>query len=391
MRCTDSKNEPTRKIRSGSSAARRRKKAIRRRRRMIRRMLILLAALCVAATGLFLKMNGKAETYAAEYEASNYNKSIYRGALYSADLCVASENIDLAGTPNTGSLKAAALFDVEGKKVDYAYNIHEKMYPASLTKLMTALVALEKGNLSDTVTVSANADSGKFSYDEQTCGIKEGDTLTLEDLLSGLLIYSGNDNAVAIAEHVGGSVDAFADMMNEKAQEIMATNSHFVNPNGLHDDNHYTTAYDMYLIFNECIKYDKFIEIISADSYTAKVTGADGKTRKIKWEPTNYYALGDAALPKTGTIIGGKTGTTLKAGNCLILLDESADKKQYISIVMGATTKELLYQDMTAIIESIPASESETSTDTESEAESGNAASTESEAEGGNTSGLSEE
>lgn len=355
MKCTDSSNKPTRKIRSGSAAARKRKQAIRKRRRIIRRMLVLLVLLFGAAVGLFIKLNGKAETYAAEYEASSYNKSIYRGALYSADLCVASENINMDGAPGSGSLKAGALFDVEGKNVDYAYNIHEKMYPASLTKLMTALVALEKGDLSDTVTVSANADSTGFAADEQTCGILEGDTLTLEDLLSGLLIYSGNDNAVAIAEHIAGSEDKFADMMNEKAQEIMATNSHFVNSNGLHDDNHYTTAYDLYLIFNECIKYDKFVEIISADSYTAKVTGADGTVRDIKWEPTNYYALGDAPLPKTGKVIGGKTGTTLKAGNCLILLDESESGSKYISIVMGANTKEILYQDMTAIIENIPA------------------------------------
>lgn len=321
---------------------------------MIRAMFFLFIFLCCTAAGIFyIKDQSKEQFLVAEYESSGYNKAFYREELYSADLCVAVDNIDMTGAPATATLKSAALFDIDGKNTDFAYNIHEKMYPASLTKLMTALVALENADLSDTVTVSANADSGKFAVDEQICGIREGDQLTLEDLLYGLLVYSGNDNAVAIAEHVGGDSGSFANMMNEKAQDIMATNSHFVNPNGLHDENHYTTAYDMYLIFNECIKYDKFLEIIQAASYTANVTGADGTVRQIEWEPTNYYALGEAPLPKSGKIIGGKTGTTLKAGNCLILLDQSDNGKPFISIVMGAETKEILYQDMTALIEGI--------------------------------------
>lgn len=321
---------------------------------MIRRMFLLLILLCCTAAGiLYINNQSKEQFLVAEYESSGYDKSFFREELYSADLCVAVDNIDMTGAPATGTFKAAALFDVEGNNTDFAYNIHEKMYPASLTKLMTALVALEKGDLSDTVTVSANADSGNFAVDEQVCGIKAGDTLTLEALLYGLLIYSGNDNAVAVAEHVGGDSNSFTKMMNEKAQEIMATNSHFVNANGLHNEDHYTTAYDMYLIFNECIKNDKFLKIIQSDSYKADVKGADGTSRQIEWEPTNYYALGEAPLPKSGKIIGGKTGTTLKAGNCLVLLDQSDSGKPFISIVMGAPTKEILYQDMTALIEGI--------------------------------------
>ena len=331
------------------------KKARRRRSIIVRLMTVFLILQCFAAAGIYyMTSNSKEEHLAAEYESSNYNQSLYRGDLYSADLCVVAKDIDMAGAPDTSTLKAAALFDVEGKTTDFAYKVHDKMYPASLTKLMTALVTFESGaDLSETVTVSANADSRKFALDEQTCGIQEGDQLSLESLLYGLLVYSGNDNAVAIAEHVGKSADKFAEMMNEKAQEIMATNSHFVNPNGLHNENHYTTAYDMYLIFNQCMKYDKFMEIIQADSYQADVKRADGSSFVIEWEPTSYYALGEAELPKSGKIIGGKTGTTLSAGNCLILLDQSDSGKPFISIVMGAETKELLYQDMTALIEGI--------------------------------------
>lgn len=331
-------------------------KARKRRNRIVRLMAVFLVLQCLAAAGIYYMINNsKEEHLAAEYESSNYNKALYKGDLYSADLCVTTEDVDMAGAPDTNTLKAAALFDVEGGNTDFAYKVHDRMYPASLTKLMTALVTLDSGaDLSETVTVSANADSKIFALDEQTCGIKEGDQLSLESLLYGLLVYSGNDNAVAIAEHIGGSTKQFAEMMNEKAQEIMATNSHFVNPNGLHNEDHYTTAYDMYLIFNQCMKHDKFMEIIRAESYQADVKRADGSSTSITWEPTSYYALGEAELPKSGKIIGGKTGTTLSAGNCLILLDESDSGKPFISVVMGAETKEILYRDMTALIEGIP-------------------------------------
>ena len=328
----------------------------RRRGRIVRLMLLVLVAECISAAGIYyVKENFKEEYLAAEYESSHYNKALYRGDLYSADLCVSAEDVDMEGAPDKSTFKAGGLFNLDGRKTDFAYNLHERMYPASLTKLMTALVVFDNGaDLSETVTVSGNADSGSFAADEQTCGIKTGDKLTLESLLYGLLVYSGNDNAVAIAEHIAGSEKEFAEMMNEKAAEIMATGSHFVNSNGLHHEDHYTTAYDMYLIFNACMKHEKFMEIIEADAYTADIKRADGSDAAIKWEPTNYYALGEAKLPKSGKIIGGKTGTTQSAGNCLILLDESDSGRPYISIVMGAGTKEILYQDMTALIEGIP-------------------------------------
>lgn len=216
---------------------------------------------------------------------------------------------------------------------------------------------MENASLDDMVKVSKNACSTSFAWDEQTCGIKEGDLISLESLLYGLLLYSGNDTAVAIAEHVGGTVEDFADMMNQKAHELMATNSHFTNPSGLYDDDHYTTAYDLYLIFNECIKHDKFVEIIGADSYTAEITKADTSVTNLKWEPTNYYALGTAKSPENVTIVGGKTGTLKAAGNCLILMAKDRSDQPYISIVMGADSKDYLYQDMTTLLSEIPKNE----------------------------------
>lgn len=222
---------------------------------------------------------------------------------------------------------------------------------------MTALVAIKNADLSTTVTVSPYADTSKFAWDEKTCGLKTGDKLTLNELLHGLLMESGNDAAVAIAIHVAGSAEAFSQMMNDEAQSLMATNTHFVNSNGLHDENHYTTAYDLYLIFNECIKHQEFVDIINTNQFTAQITGIDGQVRQANWAQTNFYATGKAEAPVGATVIGGKTGTTDQAGNCLILLNKTPEESPYISIVMGADTKELLYQDMTALINGIPANE----------------------------------
>ncbi len=320
-------------------------------------MSVVFVVLCITACAVFYIKNTESSDFLVEeYEASAYAKPLYREpALFAEELCVASGDVAFDGAPDTADLHAAALFDVNGRKVDFAGKIHERLYPASTTKILTALVAIKNGNLSDVVTVSENASAASFNADEQVCGIMAGDQITLEDLLYGLLLHSGNDNAVAIAEHIGGSVEAFADMMNAQAQELMATNSHFSNPSGLHDEDHYTTAYDLYLIFNECIKYPEFVDIIQSDSYTAHITGADGTASEMEFFPTNYYAAGIAALPQSGTVIGGKTGTTDEAGSCLILLDEDGNKNPYISIVMGAETKDILYSDMTAIIEAIPA------------------------------------
>ena len=244
MKCTDtsSKNRRARNKRN------KRKKQI--RNRWVACLSVILMIQCIAAVNIY-KGSNKTESLVQEYETSNYTKTLYRGQLFAENLCTASEDIPLSvKSSDTGSdsvsenasatgnplgfepesVHAVGLFDVNNAETDCAYNIHKKIYPASTTKILTALVALENGNLSDPVTVADEADSGKFAADEQTCGIKAGDQLTLEDLLNGLLLYSGNDNAVAIADHIAGSTEKFAEMMNSEAKKLMATNSHFVNP-----------------------------------------------------------------------------------------------------------------------------------------------------------------
>lgn len=288
------------------------------------------------------------------YEAEHYNHAVYAGNLLAEDLCVSETDVSADGFSCSENLLSTALFDVENKEVLYSYKIHERNYPASITKIMTALLTLEHGNLEDTVTISSTADASNFSIYAQVCGIKEGDVWTLEDLLNALLIYSGNDVAVAIAEHIGGTEENFVNMMNQKARELSAVNTHFMNPHGLHDDMHYSTAYDLYLIFNECTKDERFVEIINRDSYTVEYTRADGSLVKTEYHPTNLYASGSVSKPENFTLIGGKTGTTDDMKRCLILLVEDSESNPYISIVLSADDKSVLYKNMTALIQEIP-------------------------------------
>lgn len=321
-----------------------------RRRKILCISITAAVLLCIAAAAILLVRNGSGSDYsqAAAYEHTHYDKDIYQGDLFAKNLCVTDTDVALDGYPQDPSLHAAGLFDLTNHKVLYADKLYDKLFPASTTKIMTAYLALKYGKMDDVVTV--NSDVTNFTPDEQVCGLKTGDTLTLHDLLCGLLLYSGNDAAVAIADYLGGSVAGFADMMNKEAVALGATGTHFVNPNGLQDENHYTTAYDLYLMFNACIQDQRFLDIISQHSYTASITGADGAVRSVTWAPTNYYSQGEVKPPKGVKVFGGKTGTTDEAGNCLILYSEDMDKHPYISIIMGAADKTSLYNDMTKLL-----------------------------------------
>ena len=168
-----------------------------------------------------------------------------------------------------------------------------------------------------------------------------------------LLVYSGNDAASAIATHVGGSTENFVAMMNEYAAQLGCTGTHFTNPHGLQDENHYTTPYDIYLMLKEALKYPEFTEITQLPSYTVTFQHSDGSEDSVSLTATDHYLTGEANAPKGVTVLGGKTGTTSSAGNCLALLCQNSYGEPYVSIVMGASTKELLYQQMTSLLENI--------------------------------------
>ena len=139
--------------------------------------------------------------------------------------------------------------------------------------------------------------------------------------------------------------------IRDRAWALGATHTNFQNPHGLHSEGHYTTAYDLYLIFNACIKDQRFLDIIAMKSYTGTITGADGTVRTAEWTPKNYYSARLTAMPQNMTVIGGKTGTTDEAGSCVILYDQDAQGNPYISVVMGAPDKETLYRDTTQLLE----------------------------------------
>ncbi len=266
---------------------------------------------------------------------------------FAQDLCI--QGTDDIGTADVDSqvAGAAGAFNTTTQRVTYAQNIHEKMYPASTTKILTAYVACLYGNLDDTYTVSANALD--IDKDSSVCGLKEGDVITLRDLLYGLLLRSGNDAANVIAEGVSGDIDSFVSLMNSTAQSVGATNSHFVNANGLHDEDHYTTVYDMYLILNTAITNSDFYSVFTSTSYTANYTSGGG-AKTVEWKTTNQYISGNITTPNGFSILGGKTGTTGAAGYCLVLLSENSNHDKIISIVDNADCKHNLYLLMNEIL-----------------------------------------
>lgn len=270
---------------------------------------------------------------------------------FADDLCVISEDILDDENVDMSEAEAAVLFDVRDREVIYSKNAHERLYPASLTKVMTALVALKYGSL-DQVLTATNAVNVTESG-AQLCGLKAGDTMTLGQALHILLLYSANDVALLIAENIGGSTDHFIEMMNEEAKAIGATNTNFTNPHGLSDSEHYTTAYDLYLMFNEALKYEVFTQIIQMTSYQTVFYDKDGKTKELSFETTNLYLRGYYESPDNVTIIGGKTGTTNAAGHCLLLLSKDVNGAPYISVILRSSARDVLYAEMTDLLDEI--------------------------------------
>ena len=271
-------------------------------------------------------------------------------SLLGQDLCVGgTENTVPQEGIDADFAQSAAVFSVQDEEITYAQNIYQRMYPASTTKILTAYIALKYGNLDDVLTVSSDAVNTLMSG-SSICGLRPGDQLTLDQALYGLMLCSGNDAANVIAEYISGSTEKFAELMNQEAQALGATQSHFVNPHGLPDENHYTTVYDLYLIFQKAIQDETFYQLISTSSYTTNYTGADGSAKTQDWSSTNQYKTGESKLPDGFTLVGGKTGTTGEAGFCLVLLTDNTGGQPVISIVLKADCKSNLYLMMNEIL-----------------------------------------
>ena len=293
--------------------------------------------------------------YEADSQISSYNV-IFRekpgvADSFASDLGVVTGDVTDDAAVDMSQAGAAVLVDVSNSEVLYAKNAHSRLYPASLTKIMTALVALKYGSTDQVLTATSAVNITESGA--QLCGLKVGDTMTLNQALHVLLINSANDAAMLIADNVGGSVDAFVQMMNDEAKALGATNTNFANPHGLTDENHYTTAYDLYLIFNEAIKYDFIQEIIHMTEYQTTFYDKNGAEKKLNVKSTNRFFRGDFTAPDQVTVIGGKTGTTNAAGHCLMLLSRDVNAAPYISIILRSGSSDVLYSEMIDLLDEI--------------------------------------
>lgn len=320
-------------------------------------ILLLLTAAMVFALYYFVLRSHDTELrqpFSASWSAAGSSAAPELGGTAKAmagDLCVTAGDVNADSIFITAT--EGALFDVSGRNVCYAKNIFEERSPASLTKVMTALVALKYGNPDQLVTVTETAFN--IETGSSVCELHLGDVLTLKQLLYGMLIASGNDAAMMIAETVGGSVSGFVDMMNQEALNLGATRTHFQNPHGLTQEGHYTCAYDMYLIFRAAMQYDMFMDIISRNNYYAEYKDATGDAYAMTWETTDLYLTGQAQEPDNVIIYGGKTGTTESAGACLVLLTKDLYGNPYISVVMNSDSHDTLYVEMNQVLSLVPA------------------------------------
>lgn len=252
--------------------------------------------------------------------------------------------------------EAGLLINQTKNSVVCAVNPHKQIYPASMTKILTAVVVMDAVNsgqisLNDTVVIRKEIEFNEANV--TALGLEPGDYITVNELLHGLLISSYNDCAIALARYVSGSVSDFVDLMNKKAQELGATNSHFVNPHGLHDNNHYTTPYDLYLIFKEFLKYDTLVQIDSSSSYVLTMY-KDSEKITTELTPTNAFLSNSVEMPTGYHITGWKTGTTEKAGSCIIVEFVNDDtNEEYICLVSNAKDHETLYQNVNDMLKQI--------------------------------------
>ena len=325
------------------------------RLRLVFLIFLALLLLCLIMILLLIRDTRKVDL-AMPYEEQNigYGQAaqtvIYTDAAFSNTLCVGENDIGSSEIA-LPSGEHAALFAIEDREVLYAKGMYEKIYPASVTKIMTAVVAFKYGNMNDMVTI--NWRDLELETGSQVCGFRIGDRVSMQELMHGLLVHSGNDAAMAVARHVGGSAKSFVEMMNAEAQAIGATGTHFTTPTGLHDPDHYTTVYDIYLMLNEAIRYTEFVDIMQVAVYDLKCESKDGVEKHITLDSTDHYLTGEARPPKDVSVLGGKTGTTSAAGNCLALVAQNAFGQPYIAIVVGASDKERLYVDMNQLLAQI--------------------------------------
>lgn len=244
--------------------------------------------------------------------------------------------------PSTFTLTAEGclIANVDTDTVIYEKNGDQKLYPASLTKIMTAVVVLDECADPENTIVTCNKDTLNLllGTDSSVFNLVGDEQLPALEMLYILLVHSANDAAMALAEHFGGTVDGFVNKMNAKAKELGMVNSHFMNPHGLHDDNHYTTPYDMYLLTKYALKNETFRKIFGTVRHTVPATNMNPKTRILA--TTVFIQDPNTSMPNTyyRPVDGGKTGYTDPAGRCLVTYAEE-DGITYVCVVMKCPVK----------------------------------------------------
>ena len=294
-----------------------------------------------------------------EYKSTSLMNNIYlANSDFFAD--ATAEKIVIPGLGNEFSIESIGaesyfIASTDRAKSNYTkyLNPYKRMPIASLTKLMTALVVLENcKDLNEEYYVIE--DDVDLEKDVSKANLRSGDKLKVIDLLYGLLVPSGNDAAMCLANNLVDSYDNFVIMMNNEAERIGAVNTHFANPHGLDSEYHFSTAYDLFLITRELLKYDLFKKISTVGEYSANITSSDGTIRTEKWQNTNYFATGELLISDNVTLLAGKTGNTKTAGSCLVLLTKDKLKgDEYISVVLNAKSKRNSYYNTNALLKPI--------------------------------------
>ena len=294
-------------------------------------VIILLTLLLIPAAGRGMLLHVAAE------EEEEYIPEVYYDPI---------QTNELPGWPQGPMIQAAAgiVMDLDTDSIVYAKNITTAHYPASITKIMTTLVALERGNLDDVITCGEEVYD--IEADSSNLGIKPGEQLTLRQALYGLMLESANDIGNAVAVYIAGSENAYADLMNQKARELGCVNTHFTNPHGLHNEDHYTCAQDMAKIAAAAYENETFREIVSTRESMIPVTNLTDEERyfmnhqKLMQPTSDYYQE---------WCTGGKTGFTTDAWNTLVTYGEKDDKR-YVCVILRENGADKSYSETTALM-----------------------------------------
>lgn len=291
----------------------------------MKKCLILMSLICLTFSNVITAKAG-----AINPSAINYSNSIDEKTIVTAEQPKVNASSAIVMEASTGAIL-------------YSKNIHDSYYPASITKILTTLLAIENSSLGETVTFSKKA-VFDVDLDSSRIGIDVGERLTMEESLYGIMLESANEVSYAVAEHISGDVDSFSDLMNKRAKELGATDSHFINPHGLPDPDHYTSAYDMAVISRAAINNPTFRKITNTRTFTIPPTNIQEEARPL----ANHHKFINGARPFEGAI-GGKTGYTTKAKYTLVTFAER-NGMTLISVVMSCDSIKDEYSDTSNIL-----------------------------------------